>query len=317
MVTDQSVKEELFALCEEDLGDDFVQAILSFGGELGKDERGYYLFYSTHDYRLALAFSSYLKRAYSYDGEIGITAPEDKRRKRYFTVSVRSRTALSLLADLKKIRVSGGAITLLDSGLKSNIAYVSDPAAYVRGVFLSCGSLSRASGAMRLTFVFDLEEYADEFRAFLEGEEIVLSKSERDGKFCLTSRRAQAISDFFALAGANKTVLAVQDKLVLTEVKTKIQRASNLSAANMDKAMSAAVKQYNDALYLKEHTSFYGVPEELASVAKARLEYKDASLEELREKLPEKISKSGLYHRFEKIGEMVNALREEEDESNG
>ena len=43
----------------------------------------------------------------------------------------------------------------------------------------------------------------------------------------------------------------------------------------------------------------------------------DETFLKLREKLPEKISKSGLYHRFEKIGEMVNALREEENESNG
>ena len=317
MVTDESVKEELFALGEGENGDDFAAAILSFGGELGKDEKGWYLFYSTPDYRLALAFSAYLKRAYSYNGEIGISRPEDKRRKRSFTLSVRGRTAISLLSDLKKIRVSGGEITLLDSGLKRNVAYVSDPAAYVRGAYLSCGSLSRASGSIRLTLAFDLEEYADEFKSFLASEGIVFSKGEKDGKFYLTSRKGQAISDFFALAGASKTVLAVQDKLVLTEVKNKIQRASNLSAANMDKSMSAAVKQYNDAIYLKEHTSFYGVPKELVSVAKARIEHKDASLDELRELLPEKISKSGLYHRFEKISETVNALREEKNENDG
>ncbi len=311
MVTDEAVKEELFALGEGEKGDDFVCAILSFGGELGRDERGYYLFYATSDYRLALLLSSYLKRAYDFNGEIGITRPEDKRRKRLFTLSVRGRTALSLLSDLKKIRVSGGEITLLDSGLKRNVAYVSDPSAYVRGVYLSCGSLSRASGSIRLTLAFDIEEYADDFHSFLESEGIGFSKQEKNGKFYLNSRKGQSISDFFALAGASKTVLAVQDKLVLTEVKNKIQRASNLSAANMDKSMSAAVKQYNDAIYLKEHTSFYGVPEELTSVAKARIEHRDASLDELRELLPEKISKSGLYHRFEKIGEMVNALREE------
>lgn len=315
MVTDGSVREEIYELCDKEIKDDFIQAILSFGGELGKDEKGYYLFYSSPDYRLTLAFCGYLKRAYGYNGEIGITLPGDKRRKRLFSLCVRGRTALSLLSDLRKIRVSGGEITLLDSGLKSDVAFVSDPASYVRGVYLSCGSLSRSSSSTRLTLTFDLEEYADEFLSFLEGEGISLNKSEKDGKFYLTSRKAQAISDFFALAGASKTVLFFVDRLVESEFKNNTLRAGNLSAANMDKSMSAAVKQYNDALYLKTHTSFYGVPEEIVLVAKARIEHKDASLEELRELLPEKISKSGLYHRLSKISEMANALREETHET--
>ncbi len=311
MVTEQSVKEELFDAVGEIAAEDFISAILSFGGALGKDDKGYYLFYSAHDYRLALILSSYLKHVYSYGAEIEIARPEDKRRKRSFELTIKGKTALSLLSDLGKIRLQNGEIALLDSGLKQKRDSLSNAAAYVSGIFLSCGSLGKAAGGLRLTLAFDTEEYADETANLLLGEGIELKKQEKDGKYYLSSRKGQAISDFFALAGANKAVLQIQEMLVLTEVKNKIQRASNLSAANLDKAVSAAVRQYNDAVYLKSKTSFYGIPSEIAEVAEARIAYKDASLEELRELLPERISKSGLYHRLEKISEMANALREE------
>ena len=148
---------------------------------------------------------------------------------------------------------------------------------------------------------------------FLLRQEIEMKKQEKDGKYFLSTRKAQAISDLFALIGATKSVLSMQDMIVKSEARNKIRRAEQLNVANLDKSMIAAVKQYNDVLLIKERRSFLTLPSELASVAEARLANPDLSLEALRESLPEPISNSGLYHRFEKLAEIANEIREKDE----
>jgi len=312
MLNDQMVKDELYSLGESGIGDACASALLTFGGELGKDEKGYYLLYSTHDYRLALSFAKYVKEGYFYSVEVGMIQPKDKRRNKLFSVEVRGRYALEILSDLGKVKVSAGVPVSLDNGVRSRISSRKDAAEYARGVFLSIGSLSRAAGGVRVTLSFDIEDYADAFAALLSHYEIEMKKQVKDGKYCLSARKSQVISDFFALIGASKSVLAMQDMIVTSEAKNNIRRASQLGVANLDKAMIAAVKQYNDMCYLRDKKQLSLLPPELRSVAEARLANPDLSLDALREVLSEHISKSGLYHRFEKLTELVKRLKEDE-----
>jgi len=314
MLTDKAIKDELHSLVEtEGVTDAYVSALLTFGGELGRDEKGYYLYYATHDYLLALELARYIKEGYSYAVEVGMSQPKDKRRNKFFTVEVHGRQATEMLSALGKVTVTLGKISAVDNGVKSKISSAKEAAEYARGVYLSVGSASRASGGLRVALAFDLADYRDAFSEFLTRHGVEMNRSEKDGKFYLNSRKGQVISDFFALIGASKSALAVLDKVVKSEAKSKIQRASQLNVANLDKAMVAAIKQYNDVLLIKEKTSFYGLPPELKTVAEARLQNAEASLDVLREILPEKISKSGLYHRFEKLAEIAGSLREKKE----
>ncbi len=313
MLTDQAVKDELHSLAEGGVGDGYVAALLTFGGELGRDDKGYYLFYSTPDYRLALEFAEYVKKEYSYAVEVGMIRPKDKRRHKLFSVEVRGRYALSILTDLGKVKAQNGVVLSLDNGVRSRISSQKEASEYARGVFLSVGSISRAAGSLRVTLTFELEDAADAFSQFLLRQGIEMKKQEKDGKFCLSTRKAQAISDLFALIGATKSVLSMQDMIVKSEARNKILRAEQLNVANLDKSMVAAVKQYNDVRLIKERRSFLGLPCELVSVAEARLANPELSLDALREILPEPISKSGLYHRFEKLAEIANEIRGKEE----
>jgi len=313
MLTDSLVKEELHTLLESGIGDSFVSALLSFGGELGRDEKGYYLLYATQDDLLALAFANYVKNGYAYAVEVGMLQPRDKRRNKLFTVEVRGRHALQLLSDLGKVKLLNGAVVSMDNGVKSRISSQKAAAEYVRAAYLSVGSICRASNGVRLDFVFELSDYADAFASLLLQHGIEMKKREKNGKYYLSTRKAQVISDLLALIGASKSVLEVQDKILISEVRNTILRAELLNAANLDKAMIAAVKQYNDVNYLKKKKRLPMLPPELRTVAEARLAHPDLSLEALRALLSEPISKSGLYHRFEKIAEIVERMKEEEE----
>lgn len=312
MLKDRELKEELHALSAQEIGDAYVSALLTFGGTLGRDEKGYYLSYVTHDYLLAWELGKYLGEKYRYHSEVAIVDPDDKRRNRVYTLEVRGRYALELLSDLGKVKLDAGEISSLDLGVKSRLSSVKEAQEYVRGVYLSVGALTRAAEGLRLEMIFELESDADAFLSLLKREDIVMSKSEKGDRYAVGTRKGQTLSDFCALMGANKSVLVLQDMIVKKYVDGKTARAGNLMLANTDKSVSAAIRQYNDAVTLRDGTGgFIGVPKEIREVAEARLESPDVSLEELAAKLPDKITKSGLYHRLEKLRTLAEKIREE------
>ena len=312
MLTEKELKEELHGLSAAETRDAYVSAILTFGGTLGKDEKGYYLSYSSKDYLLAWEFASYMREKYNYHAEVGIVDPGDKRRNRVYQVEIRGKYALGLLSDIGKVTLSEGEIVSLDLGVKSKVSSAKDAQAYARGVFLSVGKLTRAAEGLRLELTFEVESDADAFLSFLKREKIVMSKSEKDKKFCIATRKGQTLSDFCALMGANKSVFIVEDMIVKKYVDGKTARAGNLALANTDKSVSAAIRQYNDAVTLRDGTGgFLGVPKEIMEVATARIENPDVSIEELALRLPGKITKSGLYHRLQKLRELAEKIRED------
>jgi len=313
MLKDAELREELHELSAAGAGDGYISALLTFGGTLGKDEKGYYIFYSSSDYLLAWELAEYMRVTFGYHAEVHIVDPDDKRRNRAYTLEIRGRHALTLLSSLGKIKVQNGEIVSLDLGVKSKIASMKELQEYVRGVYLSVGSLTRSSEAgLRLELPFELESDADAFLSLVEREGILLGKSEKGKKITLATRKGQTISDFCALMGANKSVLVLQDMIVEKYVGSKTARAGNLMLANTDKSVNAAIKQYHDAVTLRDGTAgFIGVAKEIREVAETRIANPDVSLEQLAALLPERITKSGLYHRLRKLKELAEKIREE------
>ena len=312
MLTDRELKEELHALSEAGVGDGFVSALLTFGGSLGRDEKGYYLSYVTHDYRLAWEFATYLGTRCGYHAEVGIVDPKDKRKNRAYSVELRGRGAIDLLSALGKVKTADGKILSCDLGVKSRLSSRKELAEYVRGVYLSIGGMTRAADGLRLEMTFELESDADAFLALLERSDILFGKSTKGDRYTVATRKGQTISDFVALMGASKSVFVLQDMIIKKYMDSKTARAGNLLLANTDKSVSAAIRQYEDAVTLRDGTGgFVGVPKEIREVAEARIESPDISIEELATKLSERITKSGLYHRLQKMHDLAEKIREE------
>ena len=312
MLKDPELKEELHALSEGSVGDGYVSALLTFDGTLGRDEKGFYLSYVSHDYLLAMELGKYLREKYRYHAEVRIVDPDDKRKSRVYALEVRGKCALELLSDLGKVRLESGEIVSVDLGVKSRIPIAKEAQEYVRGVYLSTGVVTRAAEGLRLEMTFELESDADAMLALLKREGIMMSKSEKGEKYTVGTRKGQTISDFCALMGANKSVLVLQDMLVKKYMDGKTARAGNLMLANTDKSVSAAIRQYNDAVVLRDGTGgFIGVQKELREVAEARIAHPDVSIEELASLLSDRITKSGLYHRLQKLHELAEKIRED------
>jgi DNA-binding protein WhiA len=122
---------------------------------------------------------------------------------------------------------------------------------------------------------------------------------------------AEQISDILNITGAHGALMRFENARIRKDVENKINRNVNCDSANMDKAISAAVKQTEDINIIQRSVGIQALPAGLAEIITARLEYPEISLKELGGMMSPPISKSGVNHRLRKIHEIAERIKEE------
>ena len=90
-------------------------------------------------------------------------------------------------------------------------------------------------------------------------------------------------------------------------MRNKINRKVNFETANIDRSVAAATEQREAIRKLRADNRFDDLPEELKELAQLREEYPEASLKELGSLLSVSLSRSGIYHRLNKIVSIANS----------
>ena len=101
----------------------------------------------------------------------------------------------------------------------------------------------------------------------------------------------------------------MENVLILKEMRNNLNRQVNCETANLNKTVSAAVRQIEDIRYIEACGEFKNLSQNLREIAEIRLEYPDVSLKELGELLNPPVGKSGVNHRLRKLGEIAEKLR--------
>ena len=94
-------------------------------------------------------------------------------------------------------------------------------------------------------------------------------------------------------------------------MRGNVNRQVNCETANINKTVSAAVKQMEDIRFIQETIGLDGLPESLQDMARLRLERPEATLKELGQALEPPVGKSGVNHRLRKLGQMADDLRQQ------
>ena len=92
-------------------------------------------------------------------------------------------------------------------------------------------------------------------------------------------------------------------------MRNSVNRRVNCETANITKTVSAATRQTEDILFLRDKYGFENLPENLREMAEVRLEYPDAPLRELGAYLNPPVGKSGVNHRLRKLCELADRIR--------
>ena len=186
--------------------------------------------------------------------------------------------------------------------------------AYLRGIFLSTGSINDPKKSRyHLEFVVDSEEYAN-FISILLNEFFLNSKViKRENKYMIYIKEAEKIGDFLRITSATNALLYYEDIRIYRENKNMTNRLNNCEQANVDKTIMAASNQIKDIEFIKGKDAYDLLDDKLKTLVDYRIKYPDVSLQELSDimshELNTKITKSGLNHRFTRLKDFANKLR--------
>lgn len=183
--------------------------------------------------------------------------------------------------------------------------------AYLAGMFLGGGTISvpgennRTSG-YHMEWGFASSNQAQEIMQILAEENIFAKKVERGEEYIVYIKGSEQICTAVGLMGASISYLALENKLVDRQMRNLVNRQSNCISANIDKAVSAGLKQVEAIKLIEQVVGLNSLPAALKQAAEARLKTPEATLLELAESI--NISKSAVNLRLRKLMEIANNL---------
>ncbi len=181
--------------------------------------------------------------------------------------------------------------------------------AFLRGAFLSIGSISDPQKGYHMEFVCTDEAKAEQLRKVMQGFEIDAKIVMRKKYYVVYLKEGAAIVDLLNIMEAHVALMNLENLRILKEMRNSINRRVNCETANISKTVNAAARQIEDIEYLRDHYGFKKLPENLRQMAEVRLEYPDAPLKELGGYLDPPVGKSGANHRLRKLSEIADRIR--------
>lgn len=100
-------------------------------------------------------------------------------------------------------------------------------------------------------------------------------------------------------------MLEFENSRIIKNYKNEVNRVTNCDNANLDKTVSAAMRQKMLFQKFMKTAAFDALPEQLQEIARLRVEYDSLSLKELGALLTPTLGKSGVAHRLKKIEELA------------
>lgn len=173
--------------------------------------------------------------------------------------------------------------------------------AFVRGLFLSVGTIVDPAKAYHLEFAVSEEEKCNIVCDYLCSVGFPVKITVRRGVRAIYLKESEAIEDFFTFVGAPQTALSIMNAKILRDIRNNENRKANCDTANIFKSTGAAAAQIKAIKKLEQIGKLQTLPEPLRITAALRLEYPDISLAELAAMHEPPITKSGVTHRLAKL----------------
>lgn len=174
-------------------------------------------------------------------------------------------------------------------------------AAFVRGVFLSSGTVTNPDKSYHLEMSLQSSELAENLSALLCETGLEPKFMQRKNENVLYYKDSENIENFLAYIGANTAAFTIMNKKIERELRSEANRLANGELANLGKTVAAAGDQIAAINALKASGELSKMPEELQVTAMLRLEHYDATLSELAALHDPPITKSGVNHRLKKL----------------
>lgn len=191
-----------------------------------------------------------------------------------------------------------------DISLRINYANFSDECCYgafLRGVFLACGSISNPDTNYHLEFVIPYYKLSQDLLKFLQDRNLNAKYILRKYAHVIYLKDSESIEDLLTLMGATQSSLMIMGIKIQKNVRNNINRQINCESANLSRTIDAGFAQIDAINIIEKKQGLDSLPDELKELALLRRANPDWSLKTLGANLSEPISRSGVNHRFQRI----------------
>ena len=178
-------------------------------------------------------------------------------------------------------------------------------AAFLRGAFLSCGSVTDPQKRYHLELATSHVQAGREVEAMLRDMGFEPKNVMRQGSLITYFKSSEHIADLLTLIGAPGRALEIVSAKIEKEMRNTVNRRVNCDAANLDKTVMAAREQVEAFTRLTESGAIGDLPVKLQEVAVARLLQPELTLSELAATFDPPLTKSCLNHRIRKLMEIA------------
>lgn len=218
-----------------------------------------------------------------------------------YTFGVKSRRLTERFGDFSSVNTSVVSGNDADGG------------AFLRGVFVCCGSVTDPKKEYHLEMVLPESERIEPLKSFIGEHGIKIKSTLRNKNTILYTKTSGVIEDFLTYIGAGIHALEIMQVKIEKDIRNRANRCVNCDSANLDKTVAASEKSRRDIEYIIETAGLESLSAELRETALLRLENPESSLSELCGMLSEDkpISRSGLNHRLKKLSQIAEELKSE------
>ena len=179
-----------------------------------------------------------------------------------------------------------------------------DQAAFLRGCFLSGGSVTDPKARYHLELATMHASVSRELHAFLLELSFEPKDLKRGSAYVTYFKQSSAVEDFLTLIGAPITAMDVMQAKVEKDMTNSINRLTNCDMANADKVADAAQLQLRAIRKIESGTGLDSLSPALQQTAFLRIANPECSLSDLAQLSTPPVTKSCLAHRMNKLIEI-------------
>ena len=176
--------------------------------------------------------------------------------------------------------------------------------ALLRGAFLAGGSVTDPRKGYHLELATSHHSVSREVLALMRELDQEPKSAQRKGNAVIYFKQSEKIEDFLTCIGAPLAAMEVMNAKLERDLRGKVNRRVNCDAANLDKAVEAAMSQVEAIRRLEGSGTLVTLPDKLREAAALRLAHPEDTLAQLAQRCDPPITKSALNHRLRKLVEL-------------
>lgn len=206
--------------------------------------------------------------------------------------------------------------------LRVNRANIEDDrciSAFLRGVFLACGSVNDPQKNYHLEFCVPYKNLSTDL-CTLMGEitecNLTPRTTLRNGTHIVYFKDSEQITDLLTYMGASNSAMDIMNAKAYKQMRNVTNRRINSELANISRTVEAGAKILSAIDVIEADRGLSSLPDNLRVVAELKMENPELSLSALGSLLDPPISRSGVNHRLNKLIELAEEIRRENGDNN-